>query len=206
VSTQGTRAAGRTLGISGLGQIGREIAKRAQSFGLRVVAWSRQLTTEDATRLAIGYCQTPVEVARQSDIVSINVAATAETKQLVNAEFLAAMRPGSYLINRRGSVVDEAALAGQYAKRSGRTRCLPGRAERLRRFKPAMASPACSVPTVGASTDQAGGDRARDHPDRAGVQSTGGCPGASTGGSSATRHSLSGTRIVPACWPMSSRY
>src|SRR5262245_50260696 len=66
---------GRTLGIVGLGQIGREIAKRAQAFGMRVVAWSRQLTTEEATRLAIGYCQTPLEVARQSDIVSINVAA-----------------------------------------------------------------------------------------------------------------------------------
>ncbi|HWV90504.1 MAG TPA: NAD(P)-dependent oxidoreductase [Burkholderiales bacterium] len=103
---------GRTLGIVGLGQIGREIAKRAQSFGMRVVAWSRQLTTEDATRLAIGYCQTPLEVARQSDVVTINVAATADTKQLVNREFLAAMRPGAYLINTaRGSVVDEAALA-----------------------------------------------------------------------------------------------
>ncbi|HEX9893983.1 MAG TPA: NAD(P)-dependent oxidoreductase [Gemmatimonadales bacterium] len=103
---------GRTLGIVGLGQIGREIARRGQAFGLRVVAWSRQLTIEDSTRMAIGYCQTPLEVARQSDIVSINVAATPETRQLVNPEFLAAMRPGSYLINTaRGTVVDEAALA-----------------------------------------------------------------------------------------------
>lgn len=103
---------GRTLGIVGLGQIGREVARRAQSFGLRVVAWSRQLTIEDATRMAIGYCQTPLEVVRQSDIVTINVAATAETRQLVNREFLAAMRPGAYLINTaRGTVVDEAALA-----------------------------------------------------------------------------------------------
>jgi D-3-phosphoglycerate dehydrogenase len=77
-----------------------------------VVAWSRQLTIEDSTRMAIGYCQTPLEVARQSDIVSINVAATPETRQLVNPEFLAAMRPGAYLINTaRGTVVDEAALA-----------------------------------------------------------------------------------------------
>jgi D-3-phosphoglycerate dehydrogenase len=103
---------GRTLGIVGLGQIGREIARRAQSFGLRVVAWSRQLTIEDATRLAIGYCQSPLEVAQQSDIVSINVAGTPETRHLVNREFLDAMRPGAYLINTsRGTVVDEAALA-----------------------------------------------------------------------------------------------
>ncbi|HEX9166702.1 MAG TPA: phosphoglycerate dehydrogenase [Gemmatimonadales bacterium] len=103
---------GRTLGIVGLGQIGREIAKRAQAFGMRVVAWSRQLTTEDATRLAIGYCQTPREVAQQSDIVSINVAATGETRHLVDRDFLTAMRPGAFLINTaRGTVVDEAALA-----------------------------------------------------------------------------------------------
>jgi D-3-phosphoglycerate dehydrogenase len=103
---------GRTLGIVGLGQIGREIARRAQAFGMRVVAWSRQLTIEDATRLAIGYCQTPLEVAQQSDIVSINVAATAETRKLVNRDFLTAMRPGAFLINTaRGTVVDEEALA-----------------------------------------------------------------------------------------------
>ena len=55
--------------------------------------------------------QTPLEVARLTDAVSINVAANAETKHLVSADFLAAMRPGAYLINTsRGSVVDEAAL------------------------------------------------------------------------------------------------
>jgi D-3-phosphoglycerate dehydrogenase len=102
---------GRTLGIVGLGQIGREIAARAQAFGMRVVGWSRSLTHEEADRLGITYAQTPLEVARVSDAVSVNVAANAETKQLVSAEFLAAMRPGAYLINTsRGSVVDEAAL------------------------------------------------------------------------------------------------
>src|SRR5215211_5095105 len=102
---------GRTLGIVGLGQIGREIASRAQAFGMRVVAWSRSLTHEEADRLGVAYAQTPIDVARLSDAVSINVAANAETKHLVGAEFLAAMRPGSYLINTsRGSVVDEAAL------------------------------------------------------------------------------------------------
>jgi D-3-phosphoglycerate dehydrogenase len=104
---------GRTLGIVGLGQIGREIAKRAQAFGMRVAAWSRNLTIEEAARIGIEYCQTPLEVARVSDVVSINVASTAATKHLVNAEFLAAMRPGAYLINTsRGSVVDQTALTG----------------------------------------------------------------------------------------------
>ncbi len=102
---------GRTLGIVGLGQIGREVASRARAFGMRVIAWSRSLTHEEADRLGIGYAQTPLEVARLSDAVTINVAANADTRHLVNAEFLAQMRPGAYLINTsRGSVVDEAAL------------------------------------------------------------------------------------------------
>lgn len=102
---------GRTLGIVGLGQIGREVARRAQAFGMKVVAWSRQLTSEDAERLGIGYCETPIEVARASDAVTVNVAGAAETEHLVDAAFLSALRPGAYLINTaRGSVVDEAAL------------------------------------------------------------------------------------------------
>ncbi|MDF3052652.1 MAG: D-isomer specific 2-hydroxyacid dehydrogenase, NAD-binding [Geminicoccaceae bacterium] len=102
---------GRTLGIVGLGQIGREVALRAQAFGMRVVAWSRSLTHEEANRLGIAYAQTPLDVARDADAVTINVSANAETKNLVNAQFLAAMKPAAYLINTsRGSVVDEAAL------------------------------------------------------------------------------------------------
>ena len=102
---------GRRLGIVGLGQIGREIATRARAFGMRVVAWSRNFTHSEAERLGLVYAQTPLDVARLSDAVTINVAANAETRHLVNAEFLAAMRPGAYLINTsRGSVVDEAAL------------------------------------------------------------------------------------------------
>jgi D-3-phosphoglycerate dehydrogenase / 2-oxoglutarate reductase len=112
---------GRTLGIVGLGQIGREIAKRAQAFGMRVAAWSRNLTIEEATRIGVEYCETPLEVARASDAVSINVASTAETKELVNEEFLAAMRPGAYLINTsRGSVVDQAALTRAIRERGMR--------------------------------------------------------------------------------------
>src|SRR6476620_4748152 len=102
---------GRTLGIVGLGQIGREVAQRARAFGMRVVAWSRNLTHEEADRLDLVYALTPLEVARLADAVTVNVSATPETKHLVNAECLAAMKPGAYLINTaRGSVVDEAAL------------------------------------------------------------------------------------------------
>jgi D-3-phosphoglycerate dehydrogenase len=85
---------------------------RAHAFGMDIVAWSRNLTLTEANRLEIAYAETPIEVARRADAVTINVAANGETKHLVNAEFLAAMKPNAYLINTsRGSVVDEAALA-----------------------------------------------------------------------------------------------
>lgn len=152
---------GRTLGIVGLGQIGREVARRAQAFGMKVVAWSRNLTDEEADRLHIEYCETPLEVARLSDAVSINVAGTAETKHLVGEEFLAAMKPGAYLINTsRGTVVDEAALE-RAAKERGIRAGLdvyqnepPGsKAE----FRPAIVAVPGIYGThhVGASTDQA---------------------------------------------------
>lgn len=102
---------GRTLGIVGLGQIGQLVVDRAKAFGMKVVAWSRLFTLEDAARLGIGYCQTPLEVAQQADVLTINVASTAETRHLVDADFLAAMKPGAFLINTsRGTVVDEVAL------------------------------------------------------------------------------------------------
>jgi len=103
---------GRTLGIVGLGQIGKEVAKRAQAFGMRIAAWSRNFTIDDAERMGFVYCQTPLEVVRLSDAITINVAATTETKNLCNEDFFAAMKPGAYFINTsRGSVVDEAALS-----------------------------------------------------------------------------------------------
>ena len=152
---------GRTLGILGLGQIGREVARRAQAFGMKVVAWSRNITLEDAERLHIGYCETPVEVARLSDAVSVNVAGAPETTALVNAEFLAALKPGAYLINAsRGSVVDEKALADAVRERGIRAALdvyqnepAGAKAE----FRPEIVSLPGVYGThhVGASTDQA---------------------------------------------------
>lgn len=103
---------GRTLGIVGLGRIGEAVVTRARGFGMKTIAWSRSLTAERAEELDIRRCETPIDVARGADVVSIHVAATPETKHLVNESFLDAMKDGAYFINTsRGSVVDEAALA-----------------------------------------------------------------------------------------------
>jgi D-3-phosphoglycerate dehydrogenase len=152
---------GRTLGIVGLGQIGREILARARAFGMNVVAWSRSLTQAEADRLGVRYAETPLEVARVADAVTINVAANAETKKMVNAEFLGAMKPGAYLINTsRGSVVDEAALLAAIAAKGIRAGLDVFEAEpsgSKAEFQSALAAAAGVFGThhVGASTDQA---------------------------------------------------
>ncbi len=103
---------GRTLGLIGLGQIGREVALRAGAFGLPVVAWSRSLTADVARLLGVQRMDSPAEVARAADIVSVHVALNAQTRGLIDAAFFAAMRPGAYFINTaRAEVVDQPALA-----------------------------------------------------------------------------------------------
>ena len=102
---------GRTLGVIGTGNIGREVIKRAHAFGMPVVAWSRSLDNATAKQLGVTRADSPIDVAKQADVVSLHVAATADTNNMVDAEFLAAMRPGSTLVNTaRGGVVDQAAL------------------------------------------------------------------------------------------------
>ena len=107
---------GRTLGVVGLGEIGRQVVARARAFGMPVVAWSRSLTDEGAAELGVRRASDPLEVARQSDAVSVHVALTPETKGLCGAEFFAAMREGAFFLNTsRGDVVDGAALQAAIA-------------------------------------------------------------------------------------------
>jgi D-3-phosphoglycerate dehydrogenase len=102
---------GRTLGLIGLGQIGREVALRARAFGLPVVAWSRSLTADAARELGVTRLLSAAEVAGAADIVSVHVALNAQTRGLIDAAFFAAMRPGAYFINTsRAEVVDQPAL------------------------------------------------------------------------------------------------
>ncbi|MBK7992484.1 MAG: ACT domain-containing protein [Blastocatellia bacterium] len=107
---------GRTLGIIGLGQIGQDVITRSQSFGMEVIGWSRSLTPEKAEELNIKFAATPLEVAASADIVSVHLALADGTKNLINREFLAAMKKGAIFINTsRGEVVDEEALAEELA-------------------------------------------------------------------------------------------
>jgi D-3-phosphoglycerate dehydrogenase / 2-oxoglutarate reductase len=102
---------GRTLGLIGLGQIGREMITRAKAFGMDVTGWSRSLTPESAAELGIAYRQTIIEVAYDCDILSVHIALAPDTRGVINDDVFDAMKPGSYLINTsRAEVVDQGAL------------------------------------------------------------------------------------------------
>jgi len=102
---------GRTLGIIGYGSIGKGVAKRAKAFGMPVMAWSRSLTPERAEEDGIIYCATPQELARQADVLSLHLAVTKETENLVNREFLNLMKNSAILVNTsRGEIIDQDAL------------------------------------------------------------------------------------------------
>ena len=102
---------GSVLGLLGTGHIGRAMIPIASAFGMNVIGWSRSLSPALADDLGIGYRSSPIEVARDADVVSVHVALTTETRELIDATFLDAMKPGAYLINTaRAEVVDESAL------------------------------------------------------------------------------------------------
>jgi D-3-phosphoglycerate dehydrogenase len=102
---------GRTLAILGVGNIGKEVARRANAFGMIVRAWSRSLTDLAAAEMGLVRCASPVEAVTGADIVSIHLALKPETRGLLSQAVFDAMKPGAFLVNTaRAEVVDEAAL------------------------------------------------------------------------------------------------
>lgn len=106
----GTGLAGKTLGIVGFGRIGREVAARAQAFGMKVIVNQRRPTPELNLEAGVESVDL-LELLKASDFVSLHVPSRAETKNLIGADQLAVMKSTAYLINTaRGTAVDEAAL------------------------------------------------------------------------------------------------
>jgi phosphoglycerate dehydrogenase-like enzyme len=109
-STVGMILAGRTLGLLGLGRIGKRMAEYARAFGMNVIAWSQNLTDETAKSVGARRVEKD-DLFRRSDILSIHVVLSDRTRGLVTARELALMKPESYLINTsRGPIVVEADL------------------------------------------------------------------------------------------------
>lgn len=108
--TVGTTLGGRTLGLIGLGKLGSRMAPIARAFGMKVIAWSPNLTPERAAghgAEAVG----KTELFARADAISIHVPLTPGSRNLVGAAEIAAMKPGAILVNTsRGPIVDEVAL------------------------------------------------------------------------------------------------
>jgi D-3-phosphoglycerate dehydrogenase len=107
----GTELRGKTLGVVGLGSIGREVVKRARAFEMRVVAHDPYVTSAIAHDLGVELVGLS-ELYGQSDYLTLHVAATAETQGMLSREAFAQMKDGVRIVNcARGELVDEAALA-----------------------------------------------------------------------------------------------
>jgi D-3-phosphoglycerate dehydrogenase len=102
---------GRTIGILGLGAIGEATIERLRGFKVKLVCWSRSLTPQRAEELGVEYAATPLEVAKRSSIVSVHVALSKETRDMLGDEFFDQLQPGEIFINTcRAEVVQRDAL------------------------------------------------------------------------------------------------
>jgi D-3-phosphoglycerate dehydrogenase len=152
---------GQSIGIVGLGAIGREVLVRALSFGLVAHAWSRSLTPQKAQELGVGFASSLEQLAARADILTLHLPLTKATRHIVNREVIEALPDGAMLLNTaRAELVDEEALielvpkkglrvgvdvfegepAASHARVSSRLLGLPG---------------VYATPHIGASTEQA---------------------------------------------------
>jgi D-3-phosphoglycerate dehydrogenase / 2-oxoglutarate reductase len=153
---EGVELADKTLGIVGLGRIGKLVAQRALAFGMRLVAYDPFVSAERARQLSVELL--PLErLVQVADFVTLHVAKTPETAGMIGKDLLALAKPGIRIINvARGGIVDEAALAE--AIRAGR---VAGAALDVFAAEPTTESPLFGLPQVvvtphlGASTREA---------------------------------------------------
>ena len=153
---EGVELADKTLGIVGLGRIGKLVAQRALAFGMRLVAYDPFVSAERARQLSVELI--PLErLVQVADFVTLHVARTPDTAGLIGKDLLALAKPGIRIVNvARGGIVDEAALAE--AIRTGR---VAGAALDVFAAEPTTESPLFGLPQVvvtphlGASTREA---------------------------------------------------
>ena len=153
----GSEVYGKTVGVIGLGKIGREVVSRLQAFGMSVLGYDPFLKPEQAEALGIKLADLDT-LYRESDYITVHVPKTKETTGMINADKIALMKPTVRLINvARGGILDEAAVAE--AVKSGR---IAGAAIDVYTTEPAPAdNPLLGVanilttPHLGASTEEA---------------------------------------------------
>lgn len=152
----GSELYGKTLGIVGVGRIGVEVTKRAQSFGMTVLGYDPFLSSNRAAQLGIEAVSLE-EIWKRSDFITLHTPLTKETRHMVNADVLAQMKPGAILLNcARGGIIDESALYD--ALKNGK---IGGAGLDVFEVEPPKDSPLATLPNViltphlGASTEEA---------------------------------------------------
>jgi phosphoglycerate dehydrogenase-like enzyme len=115
--TVGTGLSGATLGVVGLGRLGVPVARLAQAFGMRVTAWSPNLTAERAAEHG-AIAVDKATLFAESDWITIHMPLSSRSRGLIGADDLARMKPTAFLVNTsRGPIVDEAALVAALRER-----------------------------------------------------------------------------------------
>ena len=153
----GKQLADKTLGVVGMGRIGREVASRGLAFQMKVVGFDPFLSDEQASKLGIEKAETVDEMLSQVDYLSVHTPLTEETKGMVNLGNLDKLKPGIRLVNcARGGIYEEAALVE--GLKSGK---IAGVALDVFESEPCTDSPLFGMPGVvctphlGASTEEA---------------------------------------------------
>lgn len=153
----GYELGGKVLGIIGMGRVGKGLAVRASSFGMKLVGFDKYWDEGFAEANNVTFASIE-EILRISDFVSLHIPATPETENIINAESIAAMKTGASLINTaRGELIDEKALAE--AVKAGKLRAA---AVDVTRSEPPAGSPLIGIdnimitPHIGANTEEAG--------------------------------------------------
>ena len=113
----GTAAEGLTLGVVGLGKLGTRVAKVGQALGMKVIAWSQNLTAETAA--AAGALRVDKQALfAQADVVTLHMILSERSRGIVGAAELAAMKPNALIVNTsRGPLIDQAALVAALTER-----------------------------------------------------------------------------------------
>ena len=109
-STTGMILSGKTLGLVGLGRIGKRMAEYAKVFGMEIIAWSQNLTEQAAAEVGVRRVEKD-ELFARADVISVHLVLSDRTRGLIGERELGLMKPSAYLINTsRGPIVDEPAL------------------------------------------------------------------------------------------------
>jgi D-3-phosphoglycerate dehydrogenase len=158
---------GKTIGIAGLGAIGKDVASRAKAFGLHPIGWSRNLTPARAAELGIGHCHSIEELASKSDILTLHLALNDRTRQIIGKKIFESMPKRAMLINcARPDLVDYDAMKDAIKERGLRVAVdvIPNEPRGKKEVDPALfnlTTPSSTggflyaTPHISASTDQA---------------------------------------------------